>query len=278
MEIIGLKTFKAVVEEGGIRGASDKLHTVQSNITSRIQKLEEELDAKLFRMSGRKLELTPTGQLLYKYAVEIIQLEYQAASAIRFSKGSYDLRIGTPETFAAVHLPRALKTLKQCHPEIRPRIHTATSAELVVAVLNSKVDCAVVGHATAHDELHTVRIKQEELVVVTPQDDDYEPVLCVREEGCAYRKSALTWQQAEGRVDEPRLVMSSADGVLGCIAAGLGYTVIGRNMVVGSRYEKELAMQPVAHGQTHLPISMVYRKGHPLEEGIRHLISMYTDV
>ena len=34
MELIGLKTFKAVVDEAGIKGASEKLHGVQSNITS----------------------------------------------------------------------------------------------------------------------------------------------------------------------------------------------------------------------------------------------------
>lgn len=37
MEVLTLKTFKAVVDEGGIKGAADKLHTVQSNITNRIK-------------------------------------------------------------------------------------------------------------------------------------------------------------------------------------------------------------------------------------------------
>ncbi|MDI3325771.1 LysR family transcriptional regulator [Pontibacterium granulatum] len=275
MEIVGLKTFKAVVDEGGIKGASEKLHTVQSNITSRIQKLEEELDAKLFGITGRKLELTPTGQLLYRYAQEILQLEQQAASAIRLSKGSYDLRVGTPETFAAVHLPRALKALKQAYPQIRPKIHTATSAELVIAVQNNKVDCAVVGNVTPHESIRSVPIVDESLVVVTPQDGEYEQVLCVREEGCAYRKCAEAWQQQAGRSDDQKLVMSSADGVLGCIAGGLGYTVISENMVIGSRYEKDLLMEKVSHGDEYVHVSMIYRKDNPLEEGIQQLIEMF---
>jgi hypothetical protein len=41
------------------------------------------------------------------------------------------------------------------------------------------------------------------------------------------------------------MIMSSADGVLGCISAGLGYTIIGKNMVVGSRYEESLAIHPI---------------------------------
>ncbi|MEH6814310.1 MAG: LysR family transcriptional regulator [Motiliproteus sp.] len=276
MEIVNLRTFKAVVDEGGLNGASKKLNTVQSNITARIHKLENELDTKLFSLIGRQLRLTPSGQLLYKYAVDILQLEYQAASAISRGKGSYNLRIGTPETFAAVHLPLVLKELKQTHPEIKPKIFTATSSEQVTAVLNSKVDCAVVGNATSHSTLTSIPVVDEDLVIVSSLDGVYEPVLCVREEGCAYRQSALTWQQDAGRSDEEMMVMSSADGVLGCVAAGLGYTVIGKNMVVGSRYEKSLLIEDVSHGPAQINISMIYRKDTPLEAGILKLISLFT--
>jgi len=275
MEIISLKTFKAVVDEGGIRGASERLNTVQSNITARIHKLEQELDAKLFMLSGRKLELTPTGELLVDYAAQILRLEHQATSAILRSKGSYDLRIGTAETFAAVHLPLVLKQLKRSHPEIRPKITTATSAELTTAVLNNKVDCAAVGNVTSHEALTAIPVVDEALVLVTPLDSDYEPVLFVRQEGCAYRQSALVWQQEAGRSGEEMMVMSSADGVLGCIAAGLGYTVIGKDMVLGSRYEKALSVQAITHGQTNLEISLVYRKDNPLQEGIHYLVRQF---
>ncbi|WP_299181674.1 LysR family transcriptional regulator [uncultured Neptuniibacter sp.] len=275
MEILGLRTFKAVVDEGGIKGASAKLNTVQSNITSRIQKLEDELGSKLFTLVGRKLVTTPSGQLLYDYANQILQLEYQATSAISEITGSYDLRVGVPETFAAVHMPLVLKSLKQSHPEIHPKIYTDTSAKLVMAVLNNRVDCAMVGDPQAHKELVIVPVVDEELVIVTPLDGEYDSVLFVREDGCGYRKCALSWQQASGRSEDGLMVMSSSDGVLGCVAAGLGYTVIGRNMVTGSRYEKALRSEPVNVGVGHVRISMVYRRGNPLESGINNLVQLF---
>ena len=64
MELIALKTFETVVEEGGILAASRKLNTVQSNVTSRIQRLEEELETKLFFRKGRGLKLAPSGKVL----------------------------------------------------------------------------------------------------------------------------------------------------------------------------------------------------------------------
>ncbi|WP_245573817.1 LysR family transcriptional regulator [Neptunomonas japonica] len=271
-----LKTFQAVVDEGGIKGAADKLHTVQSNVTNRIQKLERELDTKLFKLVGRKLQITPSGQQLCEYANQILQLEYQATSAISQNKDRYELRVGMPETFAAVHMPLALKKLKQNHSEIRTKIYTDTSDRLVFAVLNNKVDCAALGNAPKHENLVVIPIVQEELVMVTPLESDYDPVLFVREEGCGYRKHALAWQQEAGRNTDELMVMSSADGVLGCISAGLGYTIIGKNMVVGSRYEKSLVMTPVSHGPAYVQLSIVYRKGSPLESGTLILAKLLT--
>ncbi len=276
MEILALKTFKAVVDEGGIKGAADKLHTVQSNITNRIQKLERELDTKLFTLAGRKLQLTPSGQQLCKYAEDILQLEHQAKSAILRDKGSYELRIGMPETFAAVHMPLALKQLKQDYPNIQTKIFTDTSDRLVLAVLNNKVDCAAIGNAPKHEKLSVIPIVKEELVMVTPAESHYDPVLFVRDEGCGYRNHAFLWQQKAGRGSDELMIMSSADGVLGCISAGLGYTIIGKNMVVGSRYEKSLIMTPVTHGPKYVTLSIVYRKGSPLEAGTLTLAKVFT--
>jgi DNA-binding transcriptional LysR family regulator len=276
MEILTLKTFKAVVDQEGIKGAADKLHTVQSNITNRIKKLERELDTKLFNLIGRKLQLTPTGQKLYEYADQIVKLEYQATSAILSYKGSYELRVGMPETFAAVHMPLALKQLKQSHPKIKPKIHTDTSDRLVFSVLNNKVDCAALGNAPQHEKLVVIPVIKEELVIVTPLDSDHDSVLFVREEGCGYRKHALFWLQKAGRGSDEKMLMSSADGILGCIAAGLGYTIIGKNMVVGSRYEQSLVMTPVGYGPEYVQLSIVYRKGNPLEAGILTLAKLLT--
>ncbi|MBU2869867.1 LysR family transcriptional regulator [Colwellia sp. E2M01] len=276
MEILTLKTFKAVVDEEGIKGAADKLHTVQSNITNRIKKLEKELNTKLFNLIGRKLQLTTSGQQLYEYADKILQLEYQATSAILSNKGSYELMVGMPETFAAVHMPLALKQLKQNYGHIRTRIYTDTSEKLVHAVLNNKVDCAAIGSVANNENLVVLPILKEELVMVTPLDNDYTPVIFVRDEGCGYRKHALHWQQNSGRENDELMIMSSADGILGCVAAGLGYTIIGENMVTGSRYEKSLMMTPVKHGSKHIQLSIVYRKGCPLESGILTLAKLLT--
>lgn len=277
MELISLKTFKAIVDEGGIKGASQKLNTVQSNISARIQRLEQTLDVSLFALKGRKLELTSNGKILYQYANQMIQLESQARHALNLNKGHYELTIGTPETFAAVHLPAVLKKLRKKYPCIQPRIHTATSGELINALKNNLVDCAFGGIHPNHPDMQLIPVVSERMVRVTPSDQNYEPVLFVRGEGCGYRRAALIWQQEMGYDHEERMIMSSVDGVLGCIAAGLGYTIIGRNMVENSRYEDSLTIEEIEGSQQILEISLIFMKNTPLEEGIRTLASLFHE-
>ena len=83
MELVALRTFQAVVEEGGILAASRKLNTVQSNVTGRIRRLEEELGAELFFRKGRGLELAPSGRVLLDYARRMLMLERQTSAAVR---------------------------------------------------------------------------------------------------------------------------------------------------------------------------------------------------
>ena len=75
LELQSLRTFLAVVEEGGIQSASRRLNTVQSNVTTRIKRLEEELGTSLFHRKGRGLTLAPPGRVLLEYARKMSALE-----------------------------------------------------------------------------------------------------------------------------------------------------------------------------------------------------------
>lgn len=277
MELLNLKTFKTVVDEQGIKGASLILNTVQSNISIRIQKLEQELGTKVFQLKGRKLALTHAGSILYDYASQILNLEHQAQTAIERSLGSYTLRIGTAETFAAVHLPQVLKKLRKTHCEIRPKLTTATSDTLTAEVINGNVDCAFVGGPVLHPQLAAIPVVCEELVLVEPLDRLYDPVMIVREAGCAYRKCALSWRQHVAKHQQDLMLMSSVEGLLGCIAAGLGYSIIGQNMVQNSRYEQLLSTTKVSVGEKTITISLIYRRDSSLVEGIQTLANLFME-
>lgn len=278
MELLALRTLKAVVEEDGIKGASTKLHTVQSNISARIQRLEEELEAPLFQRQGRKLVLTYSGEILYDYANRMLQLERQASTAVRLASDSYELHIGSPEPFAAVHLPLALQALRRNFSKIHPKIYTATSAELISDVLENRLDCAFVGGTVRHSDLVAIPVVEEEIVRVSSREHPGDPTLIIRGEGCAYRERALSWQRDMGRCHEETMIMSTVDGLLGCVAAGLGYTVISREMVTHNRYESSLQLEPLSAGDSTMMIILIHRKDAIPLEGIHILAGLFKPI
>ena len=63
MELSDLRIFRAVVREGGVTRAAERLHRVQSNVTTRIRQIEDDLDTALFIREGKRLHLSPAGQV-----------------------------------------------------------------------------------------------------------------------------------------------------------------------------------------------------------------------
>ena len=261
MELISLRTFEAVVEEGGVLSASRKLNTVQSNVTARIKRLEEELGVELFYRKGRGLELAPAGRVLLNYSRQLLQLEANACAAVRqVGEQSGELRLGTMETFAALHLPAALKALRQTHPGIDLRVYTETSAALIDQVLDHKLDCAFVGGAVEHPDLQVVEIQQVELVKVSSRQAGEDLTrLVLFHEGCAYRSRVLAWQQECGQQNTEIMEMGTLDGILGCVAVGLGSTLLPRWAVEQSRYREDLLIEALPERLALMPLVMVRR-------------------
>tara|TARA_R110001583_G_scaffold35444_2_gene117918 strand:+ start:2497 stop:3354 length:858 start_codon:yes stop_codon:yes gene_type:complete len=268
MELLSLRTFQAVVDEGGVLSASRKLNTVQSNITTRIKKLEQELGAELFYRKGRGLELAPSGRVLLEYSRQLLQLESRAGAAVRqVGEHSGELRIGTMETFAALRLPPALKTLRQTHPGLELRVETNTSSVLIERVLNHKLDCAFVGGLIDHPELDAVEVLQEELVLVrSKQHADSQSALILFREGCAYRDRALMWQRECGQQISEVMELGTLDGILGCVAVGLGCTLVPRGIINQSRYQQDLSVESLPAHLSLIPTVLVqHRHATPLK-------------
>jgi DNA-binding transcriptional LysR family regulator len=262
MEIQSLRTFLAVVDEGGILSASRKLNTVQSNVTARIKRLEAEVGASLFYRQGRRLRLAPTGQVLLEYTRKILQLETQAGLAVRqVGEQTGELRIGAMETFTALYLPQALKQLRESYPALKLRIETDTSAKLIDRVLNHQVDCALAAGPVEHADLNTLELIEEELLLVSARQStpDSQPLILFRE-GCAYRARALAWRRESGHQVSEIMEFGTLEGILGCVAVGLGCTLMPRWVVERSRYRNELKVEQIAPHLSLVPTVMVWHR------------------
>src|SRR6188768_1779703 len=118
MDLVALQIFKTVAETGGITRAAARLHRVQSNVTTRIQQLEERLGTRLFHRHKRRLVLSAEGKLLLEYADRLLRLSAEAQAAMRDGAPQGPLRLGALESTAAVRLPPLLSSFHLAYPKV----------------------------------------------------------------------------------------------------------------------------------------------------------------
>jgi len=240
MELSDLVTFAAVVKCGGITRAATVLNTVQSNVTTRVKALEEEIGVILFERHGRGVTLTAAGKRLLPYVERLSNMSREAVIATRddgLPKGP--LSIGSMETTAAVRLPPILTQFHQSFPLVELCLRTAPTATLVQDVLDGGLDGAFVAGPVDHPDLVATRAFSEELALITASR--WKSLAALREAkresglsilvfrtGCTYRQRLEQILVEMGWPCRARLEMGTLDGIMGCVAADMGVTLLPR--------------------------------------------------
>ena len=139
------RALVAVVEAGGYAQAAERIHKAQSTVSYAVQKIEQQLDVKLFEIRGRKAELTQPGQVLYRRAQLLLEraasLERGAAS---FAAGwEPEVRIAVEILFPTWVLLRALEHFAKERPEIRVQLYETVLGGTDEALQERRVDFAV---------------------------------------------------------------------------------------------------------------------------------------
>jgi DNA-binding transcriptional LysR family regulator len=254
MDAADLRIFESVARNGSMNRAALELHTVQSNVTARIRLLEEELRAPLFHRHHRGVELTAAGRRLLPFSRQMARLLDDARKAVEddgVPRGP--LILGTLETTAALRMPNVLASFTLAYPNVELVVRTGTTASLIDDVLQYRLDGAFVAGPVQHDDLITEAVFREEMVLVTSRQvrsiADLARLGSVRtivfRHGCSYRTRLDIVLARHGlRVSTP-LEFGSLDAMLGCVAAGVGVTLLPRSVVAAALREGRVAVHDV---------------------------------
>ncbi len=168
MDLKYLDALAAVATHGRFSAAARALHTVQSNVSSHIAKLEEELGAVLVdRTAG---SLTPEGEVVLartkRINSEIAAMRADVASMTSHVTGDMQLGIiGTPGRWL---LPPFLDELRRRHPDVNATVVDATTLALIRLLESNEIDLAIVNAPLDHSELVATPLFAEEFVVIAP--------------------------------------------------------------------------------------------------------------
>jgi len=271
MDLSALEIFRAVATEGSVTRAAERLGRVQSNVTTRVQQLEEQLGSALFCREGKRMLLTPAGESLRSYADRLLALAEEARQAVRGDTPSGRLRLGAMESTAAARLPQPLARLHAQWPELLLDVSTAASCQLVEQVLAHTLDAALVAWpppgVDPEAAVDRTTVFTEELLLALPashaalQDKGALELdtLAAFAPGCTYRSIGEAWvRQRNGRA--PRVLeLASYHAILACVAAGRCAGVVPRAVLDLMRDPPPLQLVPLQRCDTVLVRRTGYR-------------------
>ncbi|NOX30270.1 MAG: LysR family transcriptional regulator [Actinobacteria bacterium] len=168
MEVRQLKTLVAVAEHGTFSAAARSLHTVQSNVSTHIARLERELNVTLVDRSLGKL--TAEGEVVVararRIAAEMEALASDVASMTSEVAGHVHLgMIGTTGRWLTPHF---LDGMAEAHPAISIVLTEATTASLLPQLMTGQVDLSVVNLPLHDADIGVVALFDEDLIVIAP--------------------------------------------------------------------------------------------------------------
>lgn len=269
MDLVALRIFKTVAEQGGITKAAAALHRVQSNVTTRVKQLEQRLGTRLFNRQGRKLVLSAEGKLLLGYADRLLRLSSEAQAALKGRAPQGVLKLGALESTAATRLPAVLARYHRAHPAVRLELVTGTSGSLVDRVLREEIEAAFVAEPFAEAGLQAKHVFTEELVLITTKD--HGPVRSPRgvesrtilafATGCSYRRRLEAWLGRANVVAERVMEYGSYHAIVACAAAGGGIAVVPRSVLRASGMEAQVATHRLPARIARAKTMLVWRRG-----------------
>jgi DNA-binding transcriptional LysR family regulator len=142
-DLDALRTFAAGVDLGSFAKAADRLGRSTSAVSAQLKKLEEQAGTPIFRKSGRGLALTLAGETMLAYARRLIELNDEAAAAVRGVEIEGWARLGLQEDFGETLLPAVLGRFARAHPKVRIEARIARNAELIERVTSGRLDLAL---------------------------------------------------------------------------------------------------------------------------------------
>jgi LysR family transcriptional regulator, transcriptional activator of nhaA len=142
--------FWAAAKAGGIVRAGDQLHITPQTLSTQIKLLEDRLGCRLFRKSGRRLELTEEGHTALRYAEQIFTLGAELESALQDTRGerrTLEFRVGIADSVPKAIAYRLLEPALAVSAPVRLVCHEGAFEDLLAQISVHRLDLVIADEA-----------------------------------------------------------------------------------------------------------------------------------
>ena len=288
-----LVVFKAVADKRSFSQAAKSLHISQPAISLQIQSLEENLGTRLFDRNNKRVVLTQSGKIFYKFVTQILELYGQAQKEIAELTGLVKgkVKIGASLTIGEYVLPKIAGHFVREHPEVNISISIANTEEIMGHLLTNTLDIGLVEGSVKHSDLIQEKFMDDELVVIAPFDHPWakkdfiskasllsQPFVS-REAGSGTRQIIeKTLTECDIDIEDLPIVMElgSTQAIKEAVEVGLGVSIISKWAIKKDLKYNNLGMTRIENSSFDRGFYLVYNKHHFLTQATETLIKLLT--
>lgn len=232
-----LRTFITLIEQGHFTRTADLLAMTQPGVSQHIKKLETHYQTSLINRQGKHFELTPAGEMVYRFALKILEGEENLREALnRDDPHSGLCRLSSPGALGLALYPRLINAQKR-NPGLKIFFEIAPNHRIESELLNNRLDCGYMSQKPESSSLEAQSVMTEEVCLVVPVNFQFREYEQLRTLGMIHHPDAehhasLLLQEnfpgvfrgisdfpAHGYINQINLILEP-------VAAGLGFTVL----------------------------------------------------
>ena len=239
MTLRQLATLRALKRVGTLSGAGRDLRLSQPAVSLQMKELGAEVGVELFRMRGKRLELTDAGEELIRYAERILGLVEDAPKAARAKANQAGrVRVAASSTPGVSLLPDLIALYRRSKPDVLVTLTVTNTEDVEEKIRRAEVDLGVVGGRLASGDLHVEPWWPDEIVLVVSPSHAFArrrsvppsalggELLLSREHGSATRTSYEAAFLAAGLPLPQTHVAGDTEAIKRAVGAGMGIALL----------------------------------------------------
>jgi len=290
MDLDQLTTFLEVAKLGNFSRAGEKVYRSQSAVSAQIRQLEQDYGTKLLDRSGKKVRLTPAGEVLFEYGTRLLALRDESMRAVvdqdKTPRGI--LALGANEATCLYVLPGAFQKYRRRYPDVQISIYRNFSRKILERIQDGMIDVGIVTLPVKSPRVVVKRIFRDRLMLMVNPSNPLAalsevPLSVAVEHPFIFPKAGYTRQIMDKlfRPYHPRLRITmelpSVAMIKTFVTLGMGVSLISESFARRERCSGEVCLIPLADVDLWRELGLVYDQDRTLPRAAAAFINLVED-
>ncbi|MBR5228557.1 MAG: LysR family transcriptional regulator [Firmicutes bacterium] len=267
--------------------AAESLYISQPSVSQVIKELEDFYGVRLFQRIAKKLHPTPEGDLLYKYAIQILGMFDEAQKEIHQLSENGEITIGANISVGTVLLDKYINSYKELYPDVKIKIKVTGSAKLSKMICDHSIDFALMEDLVYDTSLVQEPFYEDKIVVVCAPDNELaekknlsfadlrDQDFLLREKGAGVRDKFDYIMKLNNITVDPVWEASNTRSLVNAVKSSYGIAVLPYLLVMDDIKSGEIVELDMAESLLNRNLSITYHKDKIFNKWAKELLELF---